>query len=230
MVAEVLKIKEGTDPHYKTTLDPDPETLKQFKVKPAETEPDNELMDEDTEGEPDSGSPLDLVYPLEESSTTVGSEEQTIVIPMDPAEIEEMAKEKWEVRPERESVSGTKEQEQERRSQGVQATLQRSITNIDYLAEELDCLQVEQQMTIMDSLAKLGLLQVSYDMTMSKEAGEAYDPAYWKKHVVEALRDKQEAAESLLIQKVEEPDKEDEMDTHQDPPSSPYQPPELSGL
>ena len=42
-------------------------------------------------------------------------------------------------------------------------------------------------MTIMDSLAKLGLLQVSYDMTTSKEAGEAYDPAYWKKHVVEAL-------------------------------------------
>ena len=109
MVAEVLKIEEGTDPCYKTALDPDPETLKQFKVKPAETEPDDELMDEDAEGEPDPGSPPNLVYPLEESGTTVDSEERMIVIPMDPAEIEEMAKEKWEARPERESVGGTEE-------------------------------------------------------------------------------------------------------------------------
>ena len=172
----------------------------------------------DAEGETDPGLPPDLMYPIEEgtSSTTVDTPDLMTDVQENLHDEEKMTMDKEEAKPE-EMNDGKKEDEAEelKPANKIKETLNRSVLNLDFLTSELDQMKGEDQESIAECMAQLGLLQVWYDLGEAKSKGQLTESNYWKGRVVKALVEKEAVVAGLLMIKVDEPEiNEESMDMH----------------
>ena len=174
-------------------------------------------IDDDAEGEVDPGSPPELLYPEGETSgTTVDAPDPMTDVRNDLQEDQGMETDKNEVRKDSGKIE-TKTEEPSPANE-VNNTLERSVSNLEFLSTELDRMEGKDQDSIAECMAQLGLLQVWYDIGEAKARGNLTESDYWKGRVVKALVEKEAVAESLLAIKVDEPEtNDDKMDTHQEP-------------
>jgi hypothetical protein len=81
---------------------------------------------------------------------------------------------------------------------GPRKTL-RTIVTMDDVMPAIEHLEGQQETTVFESLAELGLLQITYDIGRERDEGRELDAKYWTQKIDEALKDKDESKTSLLV-------------------------------
>ncbi|KAF9643218.1 hypothetical protein BDM02DRAFT_3132575 [Thelephora ganbajun] len=87
--------------------------------------------------------------------------------------------------------------------------------NIAFLGPEIDQMNEEIKDNIMECIGRLGLTQILYEIGKVKAEGHTIDQEFWKPHILEALKTKQDLVRSYVAWKITNLE-EDKMDTHPD--------------
>jgi len=170
----------------------------------------------------DHGSPPPLLYPdeIEEGEVTISDQPKFTFKAVYPPPKDVVADDQKE-EGKKEAFATTTATGPDPGNGELSGTLERIQANLDVLLPKVECLDVDDRMEIMDGLASLGLLQVTFDLGHEKQAGRELDNEYWKKRIYEALMEKSKQMEPTFVGGVKIVGPDENLKTHEEPKEDP---------
>jgi len=165
------------------------------------------------------GSPPTLDYPDE-----LLEHRESCEPGVDRSDARDDARDVGEMVPSLEKVCiGTDDEESRKQTEEGRELLSRIGKNLEVLAPYLEKAEGLGKMALMEYLADLGILQVTYDIGKLKAEGKQLDADYWMGRVFTAMQDKERRVDTCFLGQIKIEDPEEPMDTHQEsPPESLY--------